>query len=82
MRSRSNPFGGTAFGYGVYGPAMDLRQFDTAIRVWVVVALLGGNVLIFLDTPLLTTVGVLLVIVGLVSVIPLVRTGLAEPAAG
>lgn len=57
---------------------MGIETFDTAIRAWVVTALVAGIVLILVDRPLPTTIGVLLIIFGLLSFMPVVRNGMMK----
>jgi F0F1-type ATP synthase assembly protein I len=58
---------------------MDLVKYDTAIRVWVVASLVVGVGFIALQDPVLTTVGVVLVVLGLLSLMAVVRNALAVP---
>ncbi|WP_336036358.1 hypothetical protein [Halobacterium yunchengense] len=59
---------------------MNTARYDTPLRVWVVAAVGAGTALILFGSATLTMVGVLLVVVGLVSLMPLVRNALAADA--
>jgi hypothetical protein len=60
---------------------MDTKRYDTALRVWVVAAIAVGTAFILYGSSTVGSVGVLLVVVGLVSLMPLVRNALmTEPS--
>ena len=61
---------------------MDRRTYDTALRVWVVASLVVGIGFIMVSNPVVTAVGVLLVIFGLLGLMPVVKHSLtAEKSA-
>lgn len=60
---------------------MDPKRYDTALRVFVLATIVAGHALILYGSPVVRSVGVLLVIVGLVSLIAVVHNALmADPA--
>lgn len=60
---------------------MDTKRYDSALRVWVLASVVGGTAAILFGSSSVAMAGVLLVVVGLVSLMPLVRNALiSDPA--
>lgn len=55
---------------------MALREYDAVIRLWVVAAIAAGVVFVTVGGSTLGTAGVVLIIVGLMSLMIVVRNGL------
>lgn len=57
---------------------MNQSTIDILLRIWVLVAISIGVATIFLGDLVLTTIGVVLIILGLISLMPALR-GFVEP---
>jgi hypothetical protein len=60
---------------------MEPKRYDTLLRVWVLAAVVVGNALILFGEATLTGIGVVLVVVGLVTLIAVVRNALKADSA-